>query len=566
MTLDRIRNFGIIAHIDAGKTTTTERILYYTRKIHRVGNVDEGTATTDWYDLERSRGITIFSAAVTCEWRGYMLNLIDTPGHVDFTAEVERSLRVLDGAVVVFDAVHGVEAQSETVWRQAARYRIPRLVYVNKMDRPGADFRHALETMRSRLAARPVAVTIPWGAADEFRGVIDLVEMRALTFEGEQGEEVRKHPVPEDLRAGAQEARETLLEAASEFSDALLEKVVEGEAVEPAELRAALRTGTLEGKIHPAFAGSSLHNRGVQPILDAVIDLLPSPADIPVVSGTDVDGKTSLQADLRKDNTLCALAFKTEADKHADLAYLRVYTGTLRTRGSAYVARSGKTDRVQRIFRMFSHDRSEEIHEAGPGEIVAVVGLRFTGTGDTLCERKKPILLEPMHFPEPVVSVSIEPRSGADRDRLEEVLERLTRDDPTFRTSQEEETGQTLLHCMGELHAEILLHRICNDFHVPARTGEPRVAYKETLLAPAAAEDRHVFRVGEKTLFGHVAVEVRPSRAQVRPEIRTDLGPQDQKVLGRFLPSILEGLNSGVQSGSIAGYPMVYLTATLVGG
>ncbi|MHC4607425.1 MAG: elongation factor G, partial [Planctomycetota bacterium] len=460
MTLETIRNFGIIAHIDAGKTTTTERMLYYARRIHRVGNVDEGTTTTDWYELEKRRGITIFSAAVTCEWRDHMLNLIDTPGHVDFTAEVERSLRVLDGAVVVFDGVAGVEAQSETVWRQAGRYGVPRIAYVNKMDRAGADFAKALETMREKLQARPVPVTIPWGGQSDFHGVIDVLRMRALTFEGDRGEEVRDEDIPGDLRAEADLAREELLDAASEFSDALLEKVVEGDEVSAGEIVKALRRGTISGAIQPVFAGSSLHNQGVQPLLDAVVDLLPSPLDVPEVRGVDPESGREERRHLQKSKEVCALAFKTSTDRHGELTYVRVYSGTLNTRLSTLNPRTGKKERVSRIVRMFSNDRSEQLSEAGPGEIVAVVGLKHTWTGDTLCDRRRPIVLGAMHFAEPVVTVSIEPRSSADKDRLEEVLGRLAKDDPTFRTSQDEETGQTLLHCMGELHAEILLHRI----------------------------------------------------------------------------------------------------------
>jgi elongation factor G len=566
VSLERIRNFGIIAHIDAGKTTTTERVLFYTRKIHKVGNVDEGTTETDWHPEERRRGISIFSAAVTCEWRGHMLNLIDTPGHVDFTAEVERSLRVLDGAVVVLDAVNGVEAQSETVWRQAVRYGVPRLAYVNKMDRPGASFEGALESMRRKLSARPVAVTIPLGAESSFRGVVDLVSMSLLTFQGERGEEVARAPVPEEIRAEAEMYRELLVEAASEFSDEVLSHALEGRPVPEAALRAALRAGTVAGKIQPAYAGSSLHNQGVQPLLDGVVDFLPSPADVPVVSGRDPETDAPLSLDLRKDRVLCALAFKTETDKHGELTYARVYTGTLRAGDAFYNPRLGRMERTQQMYRMFSHARAESLLEAGPGEIVALVGLKQTMTGDTLCDRRRPIVLEAMRFPEPVLSVAIEPRSGADKDKLDEVLRRLMKDDPTFKVGQDPDTGQTILHCMGELHAEILLYRIRNEFNVPANVGEPRVAYREAILAPARAEERYTVRAGEKTLFGHVALELRPSPGTLVPAMKVELPPEREKELRRFLPAIKEGALSAAGSGALAGFPMIYLEVAVVGG
>jgi elongation factor G len=565
VTLDKIRNFGIIAHIDAGKTTTTERVLFYTRRIHKVGNVDEGTTTTDWYIVEQQRGISIFSAAVTCEWRGHMLNLIDTPGHVDFTAEVERSLRILDGAVVVFDGVKGVEAQSETVWRQANRYGIPRLAFVNKMDRPGADFDHCLQTIRDRLVARPVAVTIPIGSGSGFKGVIDLVSMKALAFEGERGEEITASELTPDQREEAELHRHATLEAIADFDDELMTKLVEGAPPGAAEFRRALRKGTIAGAIVPAFAGSSLHHQGVQPVLDAVVDLLPAPPDRPVVEGVEPGTDKPVRRDLKKDKSLTAVVFKTETDQHGELAYARVYTGQIRAGDGLYNPRLGRHERTTRLFRMFAHSR-EAIDTAGPGEIVGVVGLKETATGDTLCERKDPIMLGKMSFPEPVVDIAIEPKSSADKDKLDDILRRLSKDDPTFKATQDAETGQTILHCMGELHAEILLYRITNDFKTPAKTGEPRVAYREAIQGPAEAEERYTVKAGEKTLFGHVKIRLEPDRTAVAPVFEARLDFESEKNLKRYIPSITDGLLSAAGSGPVAGYPMTYLRCVLIGG
>jgi elongation factor G len=565
VTLEKIRNFGIIAHIDAGKTTTSERVLFYTRRIHKVGNVDEGTTTTDWYVLEKQKGITIFSAAVTCEWRGSMLNLIDTPGHVDFTAEVERSLRVLDGAVVVFDAVNGVEAQSETVWRQAVRYGVPRLVYANKSDRPGASYEKTLESIRRKLGGRPVPLTIPLGQEAAFRGVVDLLSMKLLTFEGERGEQVTVADLPPDVADEAQMYRESLVEAASEFSDEVLGAALEGKPVPAAALKTAVRKGTLAGKIQPAYVGSSLHNVGVQPVLDGVVDFLPSPLDVPVVTGTDPETGKPVTRDVRKDKALCGLAFKTATDKHVELTYVRIYTGTIRAGEAFYNPRLGRMERTQQMFRMFADSR-EPLDAAGPGEIVAFVGLKQTATGDTLCDKKLPVVLERMRFPEPVLSVAIEPKSSADKDKLDEVLQRLQKDDPTFKVTQDPDTGQTLMHCMGELHAEILFYRIQNDFNTPANKGEPRVAYKEMIQGSARGEERYTVKAGEKTLFGHVALELRPHRQEVSPSLVVELPPGLEKDMRRFLPSIKEAALSAAGSGAVAGFPLIYLQIAVVGG
>jgi elongation factor G len=566
VSLDKIRNFGIIAHIDAGKTTTSERVLYYTLSIHRVGNVDEGTTTTDWYVLEKEKGITIFSAAVTCDWRGHMLNLIDTPGHVDFTAEVERSLRVLDGAVIVFDAVNGVEAQSETVWRQAVRYNVPRLAYINKMDRPGASFEKTLDAMRKKLGARPVAVTIPYGTEGNFKGVIHLVRMKLLTFEGDRGKDVVEAEIPADAFEEAQVYREALIDAASEFSDEVLTAAIEGKPVAAAPLNAAIRKGTVTGKIQPAFAGSSLHNQGVQPVIDAVVDFLPSPLDVPVVTGKEPETDKPVTRDVRKDKTLTAFAFKTATDKHVDITYVRVYTGELHANEAFYNPRLGRMERTQQMFRMFADER-KPIAVAGPGEIVAFVGLKLTVTGDTLCDKRHPIVLPTIQFPEPVLSIAIEPKSGADKDKLDEVLARLAKDDPTFRVSQDPDTGQIILHCMGEVHSDVLLFRIRNDFGTPANVGTPRVAYKEAITRPSREHRTRQHTVGEKQLFGDVEIELRPNRDSIAPTFNiSELSPNQEKDLRRYLPAIKAGALTSAGSGSIAGFPVIYLQISLLGG
>jgi elongation factor G len=565
VSLDKIRNFGIIAHIDAGKTTTTERVLYYTRRIHKVGNVDSGNTTTDFYVLEQQKGITIFSAAVTCEWRGHMLNLIDTPGHVDFTAEVERSLRVLDGAVIVFDAVNGVEAQSETVWRQAVRYGVPRLAYANKLDRPGASFEKTLDSMRRKLDARPVAVTIPYGEEGALKGVIDLLSMKLVHFEGDEGESVVPVEIPAHALDEAKMWREALVEAASEFSDEVLAAALDGKDVKLDVLKAAIRKGTVTGKIQPAYAGSSLHNTGVQPVIDGVVDFLPSPLDVPTITGKDPETGKPATRDVRKDKTFTALAFKTATDQHGELTYARIYTGTFSAGDAFYNPRFGRMERTQRMFRMFADDRVP-VDTAGPGEIIAFVGLKNTVTGDTLCDKRTPILLETMSFPEPVLSVAIEPKSSADKDKLDEILKRLMKDDPTFKVGQDAETGQTIMQCMGELHAEILLYRIQSDFKVAANVGTPRVAYRETIRRAAADEQRRELKVGEKTLFGHVRLELRPDRTSVAPTFALEIDPILEKDLRKFIPSIRDGALSSAGSGAIAGFPVVYAKIVLTGG
>jgi elongation factor G len=563
MKLEQIRNFGIIAHIDAGKTTTTERILYYTDRIHQIGSVDEGTATTDWYYQERQRGITIFSAATTVAWNDHRLNIIDTPGHVDFTAEVERSLRALDGAIVVFCGVGGVEAQSETVWRQADRYRVPRLAYVNKLDRTGSSFERVLGAIRSRLRARPVAVTIPLGAEADFAGVVDLLSMRALRFEGEDGSEVVAAEIPEAFRARADEARQTMLEAASEFDDALLESILSDRPPDPELVIRGLRKGALSMRIVPAFAGSSLRNKGVQPLLDGVTRYLPSPLDVPIVEGRDPqDESKAIALDVRKEANPSALVFKTFTGKQVELAYLRVYTGSFRQGEALYNPRLGKHERVTRLFRMHA-DSTETIDKAEGGDVVAAVGLKETVTGDTLCSKKLPVVLERMRFPDTVVSVAIEPKAGGDRKRLLEVLSKLAKDDPTFRTQENDETGQILIHGMGELHLEVLTERIQTDFNCSINKGLPRVSYKETVRRTASAEETYAGKLQDRQGFGHVRIGIAPHGPADAPEVVVELEKTGKELAARFLPAVVDTLQSATLSGGLAGYPMTQVRVAI---
>jgi elongation factor G len=567
MTLETIRNFGIIAHIDAGKTTTTENLLRYAKVIHSIGSVDEGTTTTDDYILEQLKGITIFSAAVTGHWRDHTLNLIDTPGHVDFTVEVERSLRVVDGAVVIFDSVSGVEAQTETVWRQATTYAVPRLCFLNKLDRVGASFTRSLESIQSRLGGRPVVLTMPVGAEGDFSAVIDVLEMKMLQFDPDtQGEKIVVEEVPPHLRVEAERYRALAEETAAEFDDGLMSKYLEGQALSLPEIKDGLRKGTLACKIEPTFAAASKHHVGIQPMMDGIVDFLPSPLDRPVIEGRHPDGHP-VQRDLRQDAQLCALAFKTTTNQHGDLTFLRTYTGSLRPGDVLLNPRTGKAERPLRLYRMFANHRRDPIPVAGPGEIVAVVGLKNTVTGDTLCDRSRPILLERMHFPEPVVQVAIEPHASADKEKLEAVLKALVKDDPTFRVLKDPETGQTVLQCMGELHSEVILFRITNDFKVAARLREPRVAYKETPQVAAEGEATCAVTLGDKSVFGQVRVRVSPSKKQVAPRIvEALLGDEARKLLGRFLPAIRNGLASEAERGPVAGFPLIYAEIAVLGG
>ena len=567
MTLPRIRNFGIIAHIDAGKTTTTENLLRYAKVIHATGTVDEGTTTTDDYILEQRKGITIFSAAVTCHWRDHTLNLIDTPGHIDFTAEVERSLRVVGGAVVVFDSVAGVEAQTETVWRQAARYGVPRLCFLNKLDRNGASFPRCLEAIRTRLGGRPVVVTMPVGAEGDFSAVIDVLRLKTLHFDpATDGEQVVETEVSPEYLEAARHYRALAAEAAAEQDDELMGKYLENQPLSAEEINRGLRKGTLAGQLQPTFAGASKNHLGVQPMMDGIVDFLPSPLDQPVIEGCRPDG-TPEHRDLRQESRLCALAFKTTTDQHGELTFLRLYTGSLRPGDAIFNPRTGKVERPTRLYRMFANHRRDPIPVAGPGEIVAVVGLKGTVTGDTLCDKNAPIVLERMHFPEPVIQVAIEPNAGADKDKLSAVLKALAKDDPTFRVTTDRDTGQTMLQCMGELHAEVILFRITHDFKVGARLREPRVAYKEIPQTPAEGEGTCAVKLGDKSVFGHVRVRITPSPAQVAPRITEELpGEPSHKLLARFLPAIRNGLLSEAECGPVAGYPLIHAEIALLDG
>ncbi len=562
--LEATRNIGIMAHIDAGKTTTTERILFYTGRVHRMGEVHEGTATMDWMVQEQERGITITSAATSCYWKGFRINIIDTPGHVDFTMEVERCLRVLDGAVALFCAKGGVEPQSETVWRQADRYRVPRIAYVNKMDTVGADFPRVLAMMRERLRARPVPVNLPLGVEDEFRGVIDLITMKAVVYEDELGTVWQETEIPEDLKTLADGYRESLLETAAEFDDGLMARYLDGQPVSADELRAAIRKGTLAVRIVPVLCGSSYRNRGVQPLLDAVVHYLPSPLDIPPVEGMDpVTGKTVVRPP-SDEAPLCALAFKIMADPYVGrLTFLRVYSGVMKTGSSVHNPGRQRKERIGRLLRMHANHR-EDISEARTGDIVAAVGMRHAMTGDSVCDPDHPVILEPIQFPEPVIAVAIEPKTKADQDRMATSLGRLAEEDPTFRTHTDPETGQTIISGMGELHLSIIVDRLLREFRVEANVGKPQVAYKETILRRARGEGRYVRQTGGRGQYGHVVLEVEPL-------VRGGGSQFVNRVVGgavprEFIPAVEAGVREAMQSGVLAGYPMVDIRVELVDG
>jgi len=560
-SLDRIRNIGIAAHIDAGKTTTTERILFYTGKVHRMGEVDEGSAAMDWMPQEQERGITITSAATTCFWREHGINIIDTPGHVDFTVEVERSLRVLDGVVAIFCAVGGVQPQSETVWRQANKYRVPRIAYINKMDRAGSGFHRLLHAMRQRLGCRAVAIQIPIGEEAEFRGVVDLITMKALVYPDDLGVNVVEAEVPAERLGMATRFREALVEAAAESDETLMQKYIDGQALAPEEICRGLRKGTLSYDMVPVLCGASFRNKGVQPLLDAIVDFLPSPLDVPDVRGTDPNTGQTVTRHPDDGEPLSSLAFKIMVDPYVGrLSYLRIYSGTLTKGEVVFNATRGGTERVSRILRMHAN-RREDLPEAGAGDIVAVVGLKDTTTGDTLCDRRRPIILEAIKFPEPVISVAIEPKTKADQDRLSEALSNLTSEDPTFRVRVDDETGQTIISGMGELHLEIVTDRLLRQFNVAANVGRPQVAYRETVTRRAQGEGRYVRQTGGRGQYGHVFLEVEPAVGfSFTKAVRGGAIPNE------FIPAVEAGVREAMQSGVLAGYPVSNVQVTLLDG
>ena len=565
LPLENIRNIGIMAHIDAGKTTTTERILFYTGRVHRLGEVDSGTATMDWMVQEQERGITITSAATTCEWRDCQVNIIDTPGHVDFTVEVERALRVLDGAVAIFDAVEGVQPQSETVWRQADRYQVPRIAFINKMDRVGANFGNDLTMMEEMLGAIVAPVQIPIGAEDQFRGMIDLIGRRAIVYLDDLGLTRQVTEIPDDLRDEAEQARERLVERVAENDDEAMELYVAGEEIPSEVLVAGLRRATLSAKLTPVLCGSSFRNKGVQSLLDAIVDYLPSPVDMPPVVGVDLSAaKERVTRKPSDSEPFCALAFKIATDPYVGkLAYFRVYSGMAKAGSVIYNASKGKRERLGRILRMHANHR-EELDVISTGDIAAAVGLRDTTTGDTLSEEVSPLLLERMEFPEPVIDVAVEPRSKNDEDRLTMSLAKLAEEDPTFRIHTDPETGQTIISGMGELHLEIIVDRLLREFNVQANVGRPQVAYRETITDSVKAEGRFVRQTGGRGQYGHVVLEVEP-------------GPPGSglafanKIVGgaipkEFIPAVEHGIREAAGTGTLAGYPVVDVAVALVDG
>jgi elongation factor G len=562
--LARVRNIGIIAHIDAGKTTVTEMILYYTGKTYKVGQVDEGTAVMDWMAQERERGITITAAATSCEWLDHQINIIDTPGHVDFTAEVERSLRVLDGGVVVFDALCGVEPQSETVWRQADKYRVPRICFVNKMDRIGADYLNTVKSIIDRLGANPVAVQLPIGAEASFRGVIDLIESKAWFFPNDGEQAPREEPIPEEYKEAAIRQREKMIEQVADSDEELMAAYVEGREITPSEIKAALRRATLSTRLVPVLCGSALKGKGIQPVLDAIVNYLPSPLDMPPVKGIDPRTGKETTREAKDNAPFTALAFKIVSDPFVGrLVYLRVYSGRARAGAQVYNSTREQRERLGRLLRMHAN-RREEISEVGTGGIVAAVGLKNTFTGDTLCESTRPIVLESIKFPDPVMSVAIEPRTKADQDKLGESLSKLADEDPTFKTRYDQETGQTIISGMGELHLDIIVDRMMREFGVDAKVGRPQVAYKETITTPVRSEGRFVKQTGGRGQYGHVWIELEPQGRGKGFEFVSKI--QGGVIPKQFIPSVQQGVREALESGVLAGYPVIDVKVTLVDG
>ena len=564
--LERMRNIGIAAHIDAGKTTTTERILYYTGKSHKLGEVHEGTAIMDWMEQEQERGITITSAATTCEWRDIQINIIDTPGHVDFTAEVERSLRVLDGAVAVFDAVAGVQPQSETVWRQADKYSVPRICFINKMDRVGADFYHSMQTIVDRLKCRPVAIQLPIGAEEKFLGIVDLVEMRGVIWHDETlGSQYDVVDIPDDLKEKAKEYRALMIEAISEHDEALMHKFIEGEAVTNDEIRAGIRKATIALQIFPVICGTAFKNKGVQTMLDAVVDYLPSPLDVPPIEGHDVDDPTKILIRHASDSEpFAALVFKIMTDPYVgQLAFFRVYSGTLKSGEHVFNVAKSRKERVGRLLRMHANKR-EEIQEIVAGDICAAVGLKTVSTGDTICDDEHPIVLESIDFPMPVIQLAVEPKTKADQEKMGLAIQNLAQEDPTFRVNTDPETGQTILSGMGELHLEIIVDRMMREFGVGANVGKPQVAYRETIRKHAEAEGRHIKQTGGHGQYGHVKIRVEPLPSGSGFEFENEV--TGGRVPKEYINPTEVGIKEALEGGILAGYPMSDIKVTLYDG
>jgi elongation factor G len=568
--LEKTRNIGIMAHIDAGKTTTTERILYYTGRTHKMGEVHEGAAVMDWMEQEQERGITITSAATACEWREHRINIIDTPGHVDFTVEVERSLRVLDGAIAIFDSVAGVEPQSETVWRQADKYKVPRIAYVNKMDRTGADFEGAVETMRTRLGAHPLPIQLPIGREGGFEGVVDLIEGNALVWKDELGTEFEQGEIPEDMREQVKQARTELIEACADYDDELMEAYLNEEEISHERIASSLHKATLDIKVTPVLCGSSFKNKGVQPLLDAIVELLPSPLEVPPVTGVEPPAKgqdgTGTEAERPADDSapFAALAFKVMADPYVGkLTYFRVYSGKLAAGSRVLNVSNGKTERIGRLLMMHANHR-EEIEECYAGDICAGVGLKQTATGDTLAAPDAPIELETIEFPEPVIAVAIEPKTKADQEKLGAALARLAEEDPTFQVESDEETGQTLIHGMGELHLEVIVERMLREFNVDANVGTPQVAYRETIRKEVdKVEGRFVRQTGGRGQYGHVVINIEPAAGEGFDFVNKIKGGA---IPSEFLPAVEQGIEEALENGVRAGYPMVDVRVELIDG
>jgi elongation factor G len=562
--LERLRNIGIIAHIDAGKTTLTESVLYYTGITYKKGGVDEGTTVTDWMEEERARGITITSAAITCQWKEYRINIIDTPGHVDFTAEVERCLRVLDGGVVLFDAVQGVEAQSETVWRQADKYHVPRICFVNKMERVGASFEHTVEMIEGRLHAKALPIQMPVGSETAFQGVIDLIENKAYSKDGERDKPIEEIPIPAEMEAQVKIARHNMIERLAESDDQLLSRYLDGDEFTVDEIRAGIRKATLSAKLVPCLCGSALSNKGVRPLLDAVGYYLPAPSDMPPTKAVDYKNNSELTLQVNDEEPFTALAFKVVTDPFVGrLVYFRVYSGVVKASDQVLNATRGKPERIGRLFLMHANKR-EELDSADTGSIVATLGLKNTFTGDTLSNVEKPVLLESIKFPEPVISIAIEPKSRSDQDKMGEALRKLSEEDPTFKVKYNEETGQIVISGMGELHLEIITHRMLSEFGVSANVGNPRVAYKETITAKAEAEGRFVRQSGGKGQYGDCWLEVEPAASGTGFEFAERI--KGGTIPRNYIPAIEKGVKAACETGILAGYPIVDIKVTVFDG